>query len=262
METALSKKLDNVRQALKEMGKVAVMLSGGINSSFLLKIAEDVVGPHNIIAITANTIGMPRSKLNFCKKITSELGIKHLVARTREFMEESYLKNDTMRCYVCRIITFKTIMPFVPRQYKAIAGANAGSGNKKYGLSDVFPEKEFDICVPLKDAGLSKPDIGPAAEDLGFNFLDSSGISCLATRIPAGSMITEEKIRMVEEAEELLSSNGFKHATVLHYGGLAKIETGEIPEGLAGKRDLLKTLDIGLKRLGFKNVALDLKCFS
>lgn len=259
MENLLKDKINNLEKVIEKTGKIAVAFSGGIDSTFLLFMSKKVLGNKNVIAITGNSFAIPKKELSFCKERARELEIKHIVVRTSEFIEESYIKNDRMRCYFCKISLFKTIIPYIPKAYGVAVGTNAEDASRINDRLDILAEKEFDILSPLKEASFYKPDIRQASKFFGIDIWDKPQMTCLATRIPFGNIITQDKIKMIAGAEEILAENGFKEAKVRHYGKLAKIEVAKEQVAL-----LVNSYSIGkiikeIKGVGFRYVAIDME---
>lgn len=264
MENILKKKIENLEDILKKIDKIAVAFSGGIDSTFLLFMSKKVIGGTNVIAITGNSFAVHERELNFCKEKAKELEIKHIVVRTPEFLEESYIKNDRMRCYFCKIFMFKTMISYIPNTYKAAVGTNAEDALKENDRLDILAEKEFNILSPLKDAGFYKSDIRLASKNFGIDIWDKPQMACLSTRIPSGSTITQDKIKMIAAAEDILASKGLREAKVRHYGSLAKIEIPKEHMPLLAKiyfsdNSTYYSLLKELKDVGFKHIAIDLE---
>ena len=262
MENILKDKINNLEKLIENTGKIAVAFSGGIDSTFLLFMSKKVLGNKNVIAVTGNSFAIPEKELSFCKERAKELEIKHIVVRTSEFLEESYIKNDRMRCYFCKISLFKTITAYIPKTYGAAVGTNADDALRVNDRPDMLAEKEFDILSPLKEAYFCKSDIRQASKFFGIDIWDKPQTTCLATRIPFGNIITHDKIKMIAASEEILAENGFKEAKVRHYGKLAKIELPKEHAALLVNSGSIGSLIKDIKDTGFKYVAIDLEGYT
>jgi len=179
--------------------------------------------------------------------------------RTSEFLEESYIKNDRTRCYFCKISLFKTIRSYIPRAYEIAVGTNAEDVlESNHHRIDILAEKEFDVLSPLASSSFNKADIREASKFFDIDIWDKPQMACLATRIPLGSIITQDKIKMIASAEDILDSNGFKGAKVYHYGKLAKIDIPKESVVSLVSLDSIDNLVKDIKSVGFKYVAIDL----
>jgi uncharacterized protein len=222
-------------------------------------MSKQVLGADNVMAITGNSFTIPAKEIDFCKKKAMELGVKHIIVKTKEYIEESYIKNDHLRCYFCKISLFKTIRSYIPNEYKMVVGTNAEDAVNSKDRPGMLAEKEFGVLAPLKEALFYKADIRMASKLFKLDTWDKPQMACLASRIPSGNIITEEKIKMVDYAEGLLRKNGFTDVRVRHYGRLAKIEVPFENINSLINCVLLPEIIKGIKEMGFKSVALDLE---
>ncbi|RZD18075.1 MAG: ATP-dependent sacrificial sulfur transferase LarE [Candidatus Acididesulfobacter diazotrophicus] len=259
MDKDLSQKIEKIESILGNEKKIAVAYSGGVDSTFLLFIAEKTLGAENVMAITGNSFTIPGREIEFCKKKTAEFGIKHIIVKTKEYLDESYLKNDYLRCYFCKIALFKTIRPYISDGYKLSVGTNAEDEANFKDRPGMKAEKEFNVLSPLKEAGFFKNDIRNASKFFGLDTWDKPQMACLASRIPFGNIVTEEKIKMVERAEDLLKQNGFGEVRVRHYGKLAKIEVPAEQINNLMQYKSLSDIILKIKEIGFKTVAVDIE---
>lgn len=256
-QTAL-KKFEELKEHLKQLGSVAVAFSSGVDSAFLLKTAHDVLGD-NAIAITAHSPSFPRRELreseDFCKKE----GIKQIVVISDETKNEAFCKNPPDRCYICKLSLFKKILQSAKENNAkyVIEGSNTDDmGDYRPGLRAIA---ELKVLSPLREAGLSKEEIRFLSKKLELPTWDKPSFACLASRFAYGEEITEEKLDMVEEAEQLLLDMGFKQLRVRIHGKIARIEI--LPEDFP--RLILSDNRIKiyakLQELGFEYVTMDLK---
>ena len=259
MDNTLKNKVEDLESFVGKQNKIAVAFSGGVDSTFLLFMAKKVLGEDNIMAITGNSFTMPLREIEFCKKKAMEWGIKHLVVKTQEYLDESYVKNGYQRCYFCKISLFKTIRSYVPNEYGIVVGTNADDAAHSQDRPGMMAEREFDVAAPLKEILFFKNDIRAASKYFKLDTWDKPQMACLASRIPFGSVVTEEKIRMVSMAEDVLREKGFIDVRVRHYGKLAKIEVPAKSVSDILNCGFLSELIKKIKEIGFKSVALDLE---
>lgn len=256
--TELEIKNKNLENILKKIGKLAVAFSGGVDSAYLLYEAHRILGD-NVLAVTAASAAVPESEikeaLDFCKK----RGIRHIVCRTDELKVDEYRKNSQKRCYYCKKEIFKNLAYIAHENGITIIadGSNVDDeGDYRPGLTAL---EEMGIRSPLREAGYTKDDIRFFSEKAGLPTWNKPSFACLASRIPYGDEITEEKLRMAGEAELFLRSLGFDQVRVRVHGKVARIET------LAGDFSILINGQIReriyekFKQIGFTYTAVDLR---
>lgn len=257
-EQQLLDKLEYLKRELKNLGRVAVAFSGGVDSTFLLKVAHDVLG-EDAAAVTAKACFFPERETgeadNFCEKE----GIRQLVFAFDGLNVEGFCENPRNRCYLCkRELLGGIIKTAEENQFThVIEGSNVDDeGDYRPGLRAVA---ELGVKSPLRQARLTKEDIRTLSRRMGLPTWKKPSFACLASRFVYGETITQEKLSMVDQAEQLLFRMGFVQVRVRIHGTMARIEVlPEDMERLMQKECRMRVLE-ALKKYGFSYVALDLQ---
>ncbi|MDR0424805.1 MAG: ATP-dependent sacrificial sulfur transferase LarE, partial [Clostridiales Family XIII bacterium] len=236
-EQTLDAKYSRLKKILAGMGSAAVAFSGGVDSSFLLKAAHDVLG-ENVIAVTARSCSFPERELNEARVFCAKEDIKHFICRSEELEIEGFSQNPENRCYLCKSEMFTKIWDVARRNgIGAVAdGSNVDDeGDYRPGLQAV---REHNVRSPLREAGLKKAEIRALSKMLDLPTWDKQAFACLSSRFVYGESITAEKLKMVEIAEQFLLDMGFRQVRVRIHGSIARIELGpeELPALAAGDK--------------------------
>jgi pyridinium-3,5-biscarboxylic acid mononucleotide sulfurtransferase len=259
--TDLEIKRDHLLARLRDMGRVAVAYSGGIDSTVVAKAAQIALGDQ-AVAITADSPSVPRAEIELAKSIAQRIGIRHRLVTTDEFANPDYAKNDGSRCYFCKDELYRQIEGLLPSLECDVicSGANLDDlGDYRPGL---IAAKEHQVRHPLQEAGFTKADVRALAFAWDLPTWDKPASPCLSSRIAPGVAATPERTARIEAAEAYLRSLGYREFRVrLHEGELARIEVPA--DGLAKLADPQVRAELvrHLKSLGFRFVTLDLEGF-
>ncbi len=230
--------------------------SGGADSTFLLKVARQVLGS-KVLAVTANSPTYPKEELDFAKKTAKTLGVRHKIIRTFELKDKRFVANPLSRCYFCKKELFRRLKGLA-RKYKLnfVVDASNASDKKDFRPGNIA-KREFKIRSPLEEAGFTKNDIRLLSKKFGLVTWDKPALACLASRIPYGKKISVKTLSRINRAESYLKKMGFKQVRLRHYDDLCRIEVlkKDIPR-LIYKRGLVVAK---LKRLGYNYISLDLE---
>ncbi len=258
MDQTTSEKYTVLKDIIKKAGSLAVAFSGGVDSTFLLRVAADVLGDR-VIAVTAKSSTYPEREFREAEAFAHRLGVKHIVIFSEELDIKGFADNPVDRCYFCKHELFEKVIDIAKHYGMAFVadGSNIDDvGDYRPGMRAV---KELNVISPLKAAGLTKQDIRNLSKELGLPTWDKQAFACLASRFPYGQRITREKLAMIDQAEQFLLDLGFRQVRVRHHGDLARIEVGGEEIGRFFQEDLMPQIYAELKKIGFTYVSLDMK---
>lgn len=253
----LNAKLQVLQDYLKELGSVAVAFSSGVDSTFLLKVAKDVLGD-KAIAVTARSCSFPQREQDEARSFCEKEGIRQIVVESEELDIPGFRDNPENRCYLCKKELFEKMLEITRENGISyiVEGSNMDdNGDYRPGLQAVA---ELGILSPLRYAKLTKDEIRTLSKEMGLPTWDKPSFACLASRFVYGERIDEKKLNMVDKAEQLLIDMGFYQVRVRIHGDMARIEIlpEEFPKIMEEKnREKIVTT---LKSLGFSYVTMDL----
>ena len=222
-EIQLNQKLLALDSILGDMKNVVLAFSGGVDSTFLLARAKLIL-KDQVIAVTAASETFPEKELSLARRLAYSLSARHIVTQVEEFSNEKFVKNDKDRCYHCKIGLFSHVLTIAKDEHvvNVIDGSNLDDcDDYRPGLLAL---KELSVRSPLIEAQLTKNDIRMLSKQMGLETWNKPSFACLSSRIPYGSIITQDKITIVAKAEEYLQSLNFSQVRVRYHDSIARIE--------------------------------------
>lgn len=251
-------KLQHLKKILLEMESVLIAYSGGVDSTFLLKVAKKVLNG-KVVAVTATSSSYPSHELENAKRMAGGLGIKHIIIETFELSDPKFAKNAQDRCYWCKKELFLKLVSLA-RKHKlnfCLDGSNYDDTNDfRPGMKAA---EELGVRSPLKEARLTKMEIRSFSKRLGLPTWSKPSFACLASRFPHGMKITKDNLARVDEAERFLRRLGITQVRVRHHNRMARIEVlkKEMPRLL--REGIRNKIVSKFKKLGYVYVAVDLE---
>jgi uncharacterized protein len=257
----IDEKYKLLKQNLKKLNKIVIAYSGGVDSTFLLKVSVQILGSENVLACIAAGPSLPKSQYKKAIEMAKGMQANVETIELDEMTDISYTANNADRCFHCKSYLYKTLNSVAKNKgYDYVV-----SGSNLDDYDDFRPgnkaAKIFNIQCPLAQAKLTKADIRQLSRRLNLPTADIPASPCLASRISYGEKITEQKLKQIEQAEEFLRSLGLVEFRVRHHGQTARIEVHDEDIAKLIKEPMRQKVVEKLKTLGFKFVSVDLEGF-
>lgn len=256
VKTSQQAKLKQLQQMLKDLKSCVIAYSGGVDSTFLIKVAYDTLGK-NALAVTATSSTYPKRELQDAKRYAHKIGIPHVIIHSEELEIPKFSDNPPQRCYYCKKELFRKIQQ-IAKEHRLNAVLDGSNADDRFDYRPgATARKELGIKSPLKDVGLTKQEIRGLSHTMYLESAEKPAFACLASRFPYGVKITNERLKQVESAEEFLFSLGVKQYRVRYHNHIARVEvaTNDFQTILTHARQIVKRF----KKLGFTYITLDLE---
>jgi uncharacterized protein len=254
-------KYNSLQEILKELGKVVVAYSGGVDSTFLLKVAVDTLGAENVLACIAKGPSLPQSQYSRAIETAKNIGVNVQTVEPNEMADVVYTANKADRCFHCKSHICRILLDIARDK----GFDNVVFGTNYDDLDDFRPGnramKVFGICTPLAEAKLTKDDIRQLSRELNLPTADIPASPCLASRISYGLEITEQRLKQIEDAEDFLRTLGLVEFRVRHHDTVIRIEVNPQDIDKITIEPTRSAIVEKLKTLGFKFITVDLQGF-
>jgi pyridinium-3,5-biscarboxylic acid mononucleotide sulfurtransferase len=262
-QQTFNEKYKKLKAIILELKKVLVAFSGGVDSTFLLKIAADLLGNERVLAVTAISNTLSRQEGRDARKYAENIGVEHVEIETTELDIPEFLQNPENKCYICKKHRYGRLVELSQeRGFDFVVDGENADDHLDFRPGSIAA-KELGIRSPLREAGITKKEIRNFSRELGLLSWNKPSFACLASRIPYHELITEDKLKQVDKGEEFLRQLGFlPQLRVRHHGNTARIELDDKDFVKLVQGDIRLDIVHFFKSIGFKFVTVDLEGYN
>jgi uncharacterized protein len=251
-------KENELRRYLRGLNSLAVAYSGGVDSTYLLKVAVEELG-ERVLAVTATSSTYPERELKKAREIAIQIGARHILVESEETEIPQFKNNPPDRCYYCKKELFQKIAVIAKEQ----GIAYLADGSNRDDLNDYRPGMkallELGVISPLKECGFTKQDIRERSRIHRLPTWDQPAFACLSSRFPYGTPITRDHLEKIDRAENALYQLGLRVVRVRHHGSVARLEIGSDEMPLFTDKEFRRRVINAVKNAGYTYVTLDLE---
>jgi uncharacterized protein len=258
LRQASAPRLARMKEAISACGSALVAFSGGVDSTFVLAVAAEVLGAR-VVALTAHSPAVPQAERAEARRLAARLGVRHLERDSLEQEDPSYVANPQDRCYYCKRELYRLCADAARAEGVAAIMDGFNADDRRDHRPGHRAAEERLVRSPLAEAGLTKDEVRAWSEAYGLPTWDKPQMACLASRIPYGTPVTPERLAQVERAEGAVRALGFRDLRVRHHGEIGRVEIGEAELDAAFARRA--EISRAVKAAGFRIAALDLEPF-
>ena len=242
---------------LASLRSVIVAYSGGVDSAYLALVANRTLGDR-AIAVTADSPSYPERHRQMAAQIAQQFGLRHEIIHTSELERPEYRANPANRCYYCKHELYTHLSRLAADRHAIVVDGNNADDRGDYRPGRQAA-REFGVRSPLDEVNLTKEEIRELSKQAGLPTWDEPASACLSSRIPYHTEVTDEKLRMIERAEQALRTLGFRVCRVRHHDELARVEIARTEMPRAADPDMATAIVRELKAIGYRYVSLDLQ---
>ncbi len=257
--TKTTSKTDKLKAIIRERPKALVAFSGGVDSTLLLKVCRDILGPENVVAVTGISQTYTAEEKRTAGRVAREFGVRQVLIETDELTCAAFAANPADRCYHCKRELFGRIAELA----KALGIDSIYDASNVDDLSDYRPGRrateELGVVSPLVRAGFTKKDVRAFSKRLGLASWDKPANPCLASRIPYGTPITQETLDRIGAGEKYIRGLGFPVVRLRHHGDLARVEVPAGDFARLLKPAAARKVAAKLRSLGYLWTAIDVE---
>lgn len=253
MEPALKHREAIIRE-MQNLSSIVVAFSGGVDSSLVAALAHRALGD-DAVAVTAASETLGSRELEDAKRIANEIGIRHELVAFSELADERFVRNDASRCFFCQSMRFDQLQQLAEQLGCEVLASGTNLDDTQDHRPGLRAMAERRVYQPLLEHGLTKADVRELARLEGLSVWDKPARACLSSRIPHGTAVTDDRLRRIERAEDVLDDFGFRQFRVRDHDGLARIEVGqdEVPRLVELADDIAPLV----RAAGFHSVEVD-----
>jgi pyridinium-3,5-biscarboxylic acid mononucleotide sulfurtransferase len=254
----LESKYRALQEILREMGRVVIGYSGGVDSTLVMKVAHDVLGDEAVV-VTGDSEAFPQGEVDAAEEVAGKMGITIVRVRTHEISNPHFAVNNPNRCYHCKTELFSELQKVASERDipYILDGSHADDGKPGDHRPGLKAAEERGVRSPLREAGMSKADVRALALHLGVPNWDKPSFACLSSRFPYGTAITADLLARLDGCEKLLRELGFRQFRVRHHDTVARIEVE--PSDILKVVEHRERINARFKELGYTYVTVDLE---